>query len=319
VEELIDRRGFFSRATMLSSGSAAVFGLGGGRTFAGPAPIKRAGGPRLKTSLNAYSFNKTLDDQLKGRAKGVSLVDLLEFCAEVNFDALDPTGYFFPGYPKVPADKFINDFKRRAFQLGVEISGTGVRNNFAAPDKAKRAADVRHVKEWVECAARMGAPVLRVFAGPVPAGYAWDEVAAWMADDLRSCVEHAEKFGVLIGIQNHGDMLKNADQVLKIVQMVDSDWFGVIVDTGYFQTPNPYEDIARVTPFAVNWQIKEKLDGAEGTNKTDLKKLVRIIKAGGYRGYIPIETLGMGQQNYEPRPRVLELLRELREALNQAD
>jgi sugar phosphate isomerase/epimerase len=319
VERLIDRRSFLSRAALLPSGAAAVVGLAGGRTLAGPAPIKRAGGPRLKTSLNAYSFNKTLNDQLKGRAKGVSLFDLLEFCAEVNFDALDPTGYFFPGYPKVPADKYLNDFKRRAFQLGVDISGTGVRNNFAAPDKAKRAADVQHVKEWVECAARMGAPVLRVFAGPVPAGYDWDQVAAWMADDLRSCVEQAEKFGVLIGIQNHGDMLKNADQVLKIVQMVDSEWFGVIVDTGYFQTPDPYEDIARVTPFAVNWQVKEKVDGQEGTNKTDLKKLVRIMKAGGYRGYIPIETLGRNQQNYEPRTRVIALLRELRQALNEAD
>jgi sugar phosphate isomerase/epimerase len=165
----------------------------------------------------------------------------------------------------------------------------------------------------------MGAPVLRVFAGPVPSGYDWDQVAAWMADDLRTCVEHAAKFGVLIGIQNHGDMLKNADQVLKVVQMVDSDWFGVIVDTGYFQTADPYEDIARVTPFAVNWQVKEKLDGQDGTKKTDLKKLVKIMKAGGYRGYIPIETLGRNQQNYDPRARVTELLRELRRALAEAD
>jgi sugar phosphate isomerase/epimerase len=319
VERPTDRRGFLLRAALVPSGAAAAFQIAGERSQAGPSPIARAGGPRLKTSLNAYSFNKALNDQLKARAKGISLFDLLEFCAEVNFDALDPTGYFFPGYPKVPADKYLNDFKRRAHQLGVDISGTGVRNDFAAPDKAKRAADVQHVKEWVECAARMGAPVLRVFAGPVPSGYAWDDVAAWMADDLRHCVEHAGKYGVLIGIQNHGDMLKNADQVLKIVQMVDSEWFGVIVDTGYFQTPDPYQDIARVTPFAVNWQIKEKLDGVDGTNKTDLKLLVKIIRAGGYRGYIPIETLGKGQQNYDPRSRVVALLRELREAMSQPD
>ena len=174
-------------------------------------PIKRVGGAQLKTSLNAYSFNKALNDQLKGRGKGMSLFDLLDFCAEQNFDALDPTGYFFPGYPKVPGDKYLNDFKRRAFQLGLDISGTGVRNDFATPDKAKRAADVQHVKEWVEVAARMGAPVLRVFAGPEPEGYTWDQVAEWMVDDLKKCVEHGEKYGVLIGIQNHGDILKTAD------------------------------------------------------------------------------------------------------------
>ena len=71
--------------------------------------------------------------------------DVLDFCAKNNFDAIDPTGYYFPGYPKVPADSYINDFKRRAFKLGLDISGTGVRNNFAHPDKDKRAADVQLV------------------------------------------------------------------------------------------------------------------------------------------------------------------------------
>ena len=204
--------------------------------------IKRVGGPKLKTSLNAYSFSKALNNHVKGRkGEKMTLFELLDFCARHNFDAVDPTGYFFPGYPGVPTDRFINDFKRRAFQLGLDISGTGVRNNFASPDAASRAADLEHVRQWVEVAAKMGAPVLRVFAGPVPEGYEnkWDEVASWMADALRKCAEFGEEFGVLVGVQNHGDMLKTAEQTLKIVERVDSEWFGVIVDTGYFMTPDP--------------------------------------------------------------------------------
>src|SRR5439155_14816910 len=108
------RRDFLGRAALLPLGAAAVgAGLAGGAAFA-QTPIKRLGGARLKTSLNAYSFNKALNDNLKGRGKGVTLFDLLDYCAEQNFDGLDPTGYFFPGYPKVPADKYVNDFKRRA-------------------------------------------------------------------------------------------------------------------------------------------------------------------------------------------------------------
>jgi sugar phosphate isomerase/epimerase len=320
VKGPIDRRGFITRAALLPLAASAGAGLAGpsrAAAGAGVTPVKRAGGPRLKTSLNAYSFSKPLNDQLKGRAKGVSLLDLLDFCAGHDIDALDPTGYFFPGYPKVPTDQYINNFKRRAFQLGVDVSGTGVRNNFAAPDKSARADDVRHVKEWVECAARMGAPVLRVFAGPVPQGHAPDEVFRWMADDLRACAEHGEKYGVLVGVQNHGDTLKTADAVLKVVKMVDSDWFGVIVDTGYFMSNDPYEDIARVAPYAVNWQVKEKVDGAAGKSRTDLKKLVRIMKQAGYRGYIPIETLSIRGEPYDPQARVTELLGELREALKQ--
>ncbi len=282
-------------------------------------PRKRPGGPRLKTSLNAYSFNRALNDHLKGRGKGVTLFDLLDYCAEQDFDAIDPTGYFFPGYPKVPTDKYVNDFKRRAFQLGLSISGTGVRNDFATPNKEKRAADVQHVKEWVEVSARLGAPVLRVFAGTEPKEQTWEQSAQWLVEALQQCVEHGRKYGVLIGIQNHWDFLKTSEQVLKIVKMVNSEWFGVIVDTGYFLTADPYKDMAAVAPHAVNWQVKEKVDGQTFQVKLDLKKVVRIAREVGYRGYLPIETLSRktGEPDYNPRARAAQLLKELRQAIQE--
>jgi hypothetical protein len=35
----------------------------------------------------------------------------------VGFDAVDPTGYYFPGYPEAPPDVLLNDFKRLAGRL----------------------------------------------------------------------------------------------------------------------------------------------------------------------------------------------------------
>ena len=319
MNDSISRRNFLNRASLLPT---IALGVGFEESIASAqTPIKRSGGAKLKTSLNAYSFNKMLNDNIKGRGKGISLLELLDYCAEQNFDGIDPTGYFFPGYPKPPAEKYLIEFKRRAHFLGLAISGTGVRNNFATPDKDKRAADVKHVKEWIEVAARLGAPVLRVFAGVEAKDQDWDQAAEWMVEELKQCVEHVQKFGVIIGIQNHWDFLKTSEQVIKIVKMVDSPWFGVIVDTGYFLTPDPYKDIAAVTPYAVNWQVKEKLDGQEMKVKTDLKKIVQIAREGGYRGYLPIETLSKksGEEGYDPRTRVAELLKELREAIKQTE
>jgi sugar phosphate isomerase/epimerase len=204
----------------------------------------------------------------------------------------------------------------RAFRLGLEVSGTGIRNDFATPDKAKRAEGVQHAKQWIEVAAKMGAPVIRVFAGQGPAqGYTREQVATWMVESLSQCVEHGKKFGVVVGVQNHGDFLQTADEVLEIVRMVDSEWFGVIVDTGFFLTPDPYEDIARVLPYAVNWQIKETLKGKESGIKTDLRRLVHILREGGYRGYIPIETLSIAGKPYDPVSLVPRFLGQLKEAL----
>ena len=316
------RRRFLHNVSLVPAVAAAGVGLGGIQSFARE-PIERVGGAKLKTSLNAYSFSKALNDHIKGRGKGMTLMDLLDFCAKHNFDAIDPTGYFFPGYPKVPADEYINNFKRRAFQLGLDISGTGVRNDFATPDELRmagqpsRADDVRHAKEWVEVAAKLGAPVLRVFAGPEPRNEQWEMAATRMATDLREVAEHGRKFGVLIGVQNHGDMLKTADQTIKIVDMVDSDWFGVIVDTGYFLTDDPYLDIAKVVPYAVNFQVKESPFGKESEIRTDLKRLVRIVRDGGYRGYLPIETLSIPNRPYDPKKLVPQFLAELRVALDQ--
>ncbi len=308
------RRHFIRSAALWPLGVAAALGQRD-VSAAGQQPVPRVGGPRLKISLNAYSFNAALTPPAGGGKPATTLFDLLEFCARENFDGIDPTGYYFPDYPRVPPDSFIYDFKRRAFHLGIAITGTGVRNNFAQPDRAKRAADVQLVKDWIEVAAKLGAPVVRVFAGAESARHSRADVAEWMAADLKVCADHGKRYGVLIGIQNHGDFLKTSDQVLEILKMVGSDWCGVVVDTGNFQTGDPYQEIGRVVPHAVNFQIKESPYGNASPVRTDLKKLVAVIRAGGYRGYLPIETLVAPGQPYDPFVKVPQFLREVRAAI----
>src|SRR3954467_5331038 len=80
--------------------------------------IKRNPGTRIRIGLNAYSFNRPL---LNGT---MTLSDVIDYCAAQNIDGLDATGYYFPGYPKVPSDEYIFDLKRKAYLNGVTISGT---------------------------------------------------------------------------------------------------------------------------------------------------------------------------------------------------
>ena len=114
---------------------------------------------KLKISLNAYSFNAPLTNG------SMNLDDLLEFCSGTIIQAVDLTGYYFPGYPAVPSDEYIYHIKHKAFRLGLDISGTGVRNDFTDPDEKKRREHITLVKNWIECASKLGAPVIRIFAG----------------------------------------------------------------------------------------------------------------------------------------------------------
>lgn len=262
--------------------------------------------PNLKLSLNAYSFNDELLISKANPGQGLSLFGLLELCARHNFDGLDATGYYFPRYPNVPDDAFLYEFKRQAHHLGIALSGTGIRNDFAHPDKAVRDEGLAHAKAWIVAAAKMGAPVLRLFAGHIAPGYEerWDESINWVIEYMRECVKVAKQHGVIIGVQNHGDVLKTADQAIHLVEQVDSEWFGVVLDTGKMMTKDPYEDIARVMPYAVSWQIKESAHGKNSGIPIDLPRLFKIIRSGTYRGYLPIETLKSDHDPYDPYIRV---------------
>jgi sugar phosphate isomerase/epimerase len=264
------------------------------------------GQKRYKISLNAYSFNKPL------MAGEMTIEQMIEYCSEMGFDAVDLTGYYFTGYPAVPSDEVIFNVKRKAFLLGVEICGTGVRNDFTWTDKEKRKAEKQLVKDWVIVAQKLGAPEVRVFAGNQPEGnIPWDERAKWVAEDVRECAEFGKNHGVMIALQNHNDFLKTSEHVEKILKMIDSDWTGLMLDIGSYHTPDPYADIARNVRHAISWQLKEKVFINEKQVDTDYAKVMEIVNQSGYKGYLPLETLGEG----DPATKIAALLEKVRDVL----
>ena len=281
--------------------------------------------PVLKVSLNAYSFNQRLNDSIQGRPGGITLLELVDWTAHNKFDAIDATGYYFPGYPEVPNDSYIATLKKKAADLGLAISGAGVRNNFTPADESIRAAGVKLVKAWIEVAAKLGAPVIRVFADTqggkkwqdVAPGLAREQVQQYIAAALRECADEGKKHGVRIGVQNHADYLQTGEQLLSLIKAVGSDWCGPILDIGSFRTKDPYADIAMVAPHAINWQIKQSLTGEAGGEQTDLIRLMKIVRQSGYSGYLPIETLSPRGKPYDPFAVVPVFLRQVREALAQ--
>ncbi len=289
----------------------AVAGLGN-YSLADARPVNKIrgiSGNRFKISLNAYSFNEPL------RSGKTNLEAVMEFCAEQNFDAIDLTAYYFPGYPQIPGDDYIFQLKRKAHRLGFEISGTGIRTEFAEPDKVKRAEEVAFVKRWIEVAAKLGAPVIRIFTGKtLPPNYTWPQVAEWITADIRSCVEHGKQHGVIVAVQNHNDFIKTADEAIRIIKKVNNEWFGLVLDTGSFVTMEPYSEIQKTAEYAVNWQIKEKINYNGKVAPMDLERLFRIVHNSPYRGYLPIETLGAG----DPFVIVPVFMKQVRAALGNA-
>lgn len=267
--------------------------------------VMRQKGTRIKIGLNAYSFNKPL------MAGTMKISDVIEYCAQQQIDGVDLTGYYFTGYPNVPSDEYIYAVKRTAFLNGVTITGTGVRNDFALTDASSRQGHMQLVKNWVDVAAKLGSDMVRVFSGrELPKGYTFDQVLEWMGPAFKECAKYGQERGVIIGLQHHDDFLKTADQTIRLVKAVDSDWFSVILDVGSVRQGDPYEEIEKLLPYASNWQIKEHV--WYGTKKVDidLPRLRALIEKIGYRGFAPIEALGEG----DPKEVVNAFLAKVRRA-----
>jgi len=243
----------------------------------------------ISLCLNAYSFNNLLRN---GR---MSLEQLFRFAKETGFNGVDLTAYYIPGYPDVPADDVLYNIKRTAFRLGLALTGTGVRNNFTLADPDQRKMEKQLVKNWIVAASKLGIPHVRIFDGTAkPQGYSRKEITDWVVDDMKECAAYGGRHGVMVCYQNHNNFITNARQVIDLIERVDSEWFGLMLDIGSLPEGNAYKEIELLVPFAVTWQVKEMIQTGGTRVKTDFAKLMQIIRRSGYHGYFPLETLGEG-------------------------
>lgn len=259
----------------------------------------------LKLSLNAYSFNAQL------RSGETNLLELIEFCKVHGFDAIDPTGYYFPGYPNVPDDAYIFEFKRRAFLSGIEISGTGVRNDFANADEMRRADDLKLIENWCLVASKLGVPLLRVFPGKeIDDGRDKKSVLRQVVMELKQACKIGERYGIMMALQNHNEFLKSSDEISQVIYGVNSKWLGLHLDIGSLAFRDPYDEIKSLIEHAITWQIKELVWVNGEKVPVNYDKLMDIILDSDYTGYLPLETL-----NTDPRKNLPLMIDEINKRL----
>jgi sugar phosphate isomerase/epimerase len=306
-----------TRRAFLQTMAAAVAGL---PASAGAIdPIKRRGGPMMNLSLAAYSFRKYLTDYRRrsvgataGAAAGertaaeagsMTLEDFVDLCAQYGLPGTEPTSYYVPD--PVP-DKYLQRLRRRAFLAGLSVSGTAIGNTFTYPAGPDRDREIAYTKLWIDRAADMGAPTIRIFAGNLQKGTTEAQARQWCIDAIRECCEYAGRKGVILALENHGGIVTTAEQLVSIVREIDSEWFGVTWDSGNFRSADPYAELTMIAPYAVTAQIKTNVAG----KPADLPRVVQILKDVNYRGWLALEY----EDEEEPKiavPRYLDELRRL--------
>jgi sugar phosphate isomerase/epimerase len=266
------RRRFIAAAAL---GPAAA--LGSGRATA-VEPVKRAGPARMKLSCCAYSYRQFLS----GDKRTMTLDDFIGTCADIGLDGVELTSYYFPSTDAA----YLNHLKRQCFLNGLDVSGTAAGNNFCVAPGEGRDRQIAGVRQWIDHAADLGAPVMRVFAGSAPRGTSEEDARQWVVECLQECAEHAAERGVILALENHGGATTTANGLVAILTKVESEWVGANLDTGNFRSADPYAD-------------------------ADFGRIVGILRGANYRGYLSIEY----EAREDPRTGVPKFAERLRAAL----
>ncbi|MGC8743617.1 MAG: sugar phosphate isomerase/epimerase family protein [Verrucomicrobiia bacterium] len=283
----LSRRSFILSTTVISAG---IFNFSKS-TLSSFEPFNRKGKSRLLPSLAAYSFRDYFiyggSKKPLPQEKRIDLFQFIDFCAQNGCVGTELTSYYFP--PDVNED-YLLKIKRHAFLNGIAISGTSVGNSFTLPSGDARKREIEKVKKWIDYAAIMGAPHIRVFAGSA-GNLPVQEAKKYCIEALNECGDYAGKKGVFLGIENHGGIVAEPEPLIEIVNAVKSDWIGINLDTGNFVTEDPYKDIEKCAPYAVNVQIKVEVrrKNQKQAEPADLERVFNILKKANYQGFVALE------------------------------
>jgi len=233
--------------------------------------------------MAAYS----LRDLLTKPASGWDLFRFVDYCHELGVPGAELTSYYFPASVD---EGYIARLKSHCHRRGVSVSGGAIANDFCQTNAEKLAHDIAHTKLWIDRYAMLGASVIRIFAGGQPGGEDWERTRQRCVEAIEDVSNYAYERGVYLALENHGGVTSTATQMLDIVRSVNSDGFGVNLDSGNFRsTGDPYAELQEIAPFAVNAQLKVEMYPGGKKEWTDIPRVLRILADSRYSGWVALE------------------------------
>jgi sugar phosphate isomerase/epimerase len=269
------RREFLTAAAAIAAqASASVPALAAAKTTAS------RGGARLFPGCCAYSYLKHFN------TGAMTMESFIQRAVELDAHSVDITTYWL----KSAEPEYLNTLRHLAFKNGVAFSGIAIRTEMCQGGGAIRAEEVRRIHQWVDATQALGASHIRVFGGNLPQGVSEKQGIEWVAETMKPACDYAAKFGITLGIENHGGITARAPAVLEILHRVDSPYAGVNLDIANFEANTDeemYSDIRACVPHATHAHIRDVFGATK--RPIDMDRAWRLFADGGYKGYMSAE------------------------------
>jgi sugar phosphate isomerase/epimerase len=298
-----------NRRTFIKQSLAGVGTLALGTSFKSFLPADKD----IKFSLAEWSFNRAL---YSGK------LDHLDFPAkaknEFGFAAVEYVNGFFGGkkmdFKAAAKDTaYLNELLKRSRDAGIfnHLLMVDDEGPLSSVNEKERLEAVENHKKWIEAAKFLGCLTIRVNLHGE--GSADDRKMASI-DSLGRLGEIAGKVGLNVVAENHGSVTSDANWVVDVMKKVNRENVGTLPDFGNFCISQPwgtiqdgcenmydiYKGVEQLLPFAKGVSAKTYDFDANGEQpKLDYKRLIGLVKASGFKGYMGIEFEGNTQPEDE--------------------
>ncbi len=258
----------------------------------------------FKLSLAQWSFHKALGFN---EEKKVTL-DNLDFAAKaksLGFEGVEYVSHFFKD--KAEDEAYLKEMNKRAADNGIQnvlimIDGEG---DLAIMDNVERTKGIENHYKWVEAAHFLGCHAIRVnvFGDGTP-----EAMAEAAKDSLSRLSEYAAKESINVLVENHGGLSSDGNWMAKVMKEVNLKNCGMLPDFGNFclkreggerwgapcvEEFDKYKGVELFMPFAKAVSAKSyNFDEKGECIEIDYKRMMQIVKDGGYTGFVGVEYEG---------------------------
>jgi sugar phosphate isomerase/epimerase len=180
-------------------------------------------------------------------------------------------------------------------ELPLSVLATSVRLATAEPTARQQTLDETHA--WIDLAAELEVPVIRVFAARNPPELDLERSIEAVGTMLAQVAEHAAQAGVKVGVETH-DEFASATTVARALALAPSPAVGAVWDL--FHTARmgetPAQALDQIGARVLNVHLKDgkRIAGGWqllllGEGEIPVKDALRLLNARGYDDFISVE------------------------------
>jgi len=204
---------------------------------------------------------------------------------------------------------------------GLEFCCLATSRKYSTADDAERKESVQLTKRYVELAAKIGAPCIRVFGGVLPDKPGLFGVMRYMTDALREVAEFAADYPVIVCMETHDHWLFTY-RLMELIRRVNHPSVQVNYDYAHpLREFEPvYESYMHVRPWVKHTHMHDLTLNEDGsttfaepfTGIVPQKQVMQLLKADGYTGYFSLEVM-----RQDADPTLAAYSREFKKLLNE--